>query len=115
MPDGPRQQVENGLRYLTHGVPLAIALVTMLGGFMIAFTTLQVTQRALGGDLKTVHGIQDKFRPRIRNLESAQVGMQERLQAIQEEQRAATVRQAAGRLEVLDAIKDIGNRITNRP
>lgn len=96
---------------MTKNIPVIITAIVILAGVIAAFTTVQVTQRAQSSDLKAVKSVQGNFRPRIRKLETGQAGMKERLQAIQQEQRAATVRQASSRREILDAITDLGKRI----
>lgn len=92
-------------------IPVIVTVVVVLVSIVATFTTVEVTQRAQGTDLKEIKAVQDDFRPRIRKLETNQAGLKERLESIQQEQRAATVRQASGRREILDAIKDLGNRI----
>lgn len=94
--------------------PVIITLVVLIVGAVAGYTTVQVTQRAHAGDLMKIQKTQNFFRLRVRSLESNQAAMKERLDAIHQEQRAATVRQAAGRREILDAITGLGNRITNR-
>ncbi len=118
MPDKKqrRRKQDNGILRYAHGVPAAIGAVVLLAGIVTAFTTVEVTVSAQGDELRTIRKTQqNNFRPRIRKLETNQAGMAERLEAIQQEQHADTVRQASGRLEILDAIKSLGDRITNRP
>lgn len=96
---------------MTKNLPVIITSVVIVAGIIAAFTTVQVTQRAQSTDLKEVKSIQGNFRPRIRNLEAGQVGLKSRLQAIHDEQKATRILNASGRREILDAIKDLGNRI----
>ncbi len=105
MPNEPRRW---------HAVTAVIAVLVLIAGIVAAFTTVEVTQRAQGGDLKSIRKTQDNFRPRIRKLETGQAGMKQRLQAIHDEQKATRILNASGRREILDAIKSLGNRIPSR-
>ena len=93
-------------------MPVILSILVIFAGGVAAYTTTDVVQKAQGDELKTIKSTQENFRPRIRKLETGQAGMRQRLQAIHDEQKATRILNAAGRREILDAIKDLGSRIS---
>ena len=117
-----RRHADTGWNRFTTGVPIVIALLGLLVTGVISFTTLDLTVKSHASGLKQIRSshsndveriqsVQELFRPRIRALENTQRQLKTKLEAIHEEQRQNRVRQAAGRKEVLDAIKDLGRRV----
>ena len=100
---------------LVSGVPLIITIATIITGSIVAWTTMKLTQTAHGEDLQTLETVDAEFRPRIDKLEQAQEGMHRSLQAIQQAQSREITRQAADRVEIIGAIKELSRRIGNAP
>jgi hypothetical protein len=109
-----RRKQDKGLQKYVGPMQLAISLVTAIGVGIVGWNTLDLTVRAHAGELKKIMTIQDSFRPRITSLEATQRELKTKLESMHEEQKSSRVRGAADRLEILNAIKDVGSRISTR-
>ena len=100
---------------LSTGMPLVITICTIIASGIIGWTTMKLTQVAHSEDIQALETVDARFRPRINKLELAQEGMYRTLQSIQEAQSREITRQAADRVEIIGAIKDLSRRLDSTP